>query len=103
MQRREFLQQTGTIATGTLLSNSLFANNNLLPGVNKKKRIAMVGTGHRGLQMWGIPVAKEYGDVIEFVGLCDTNAGRVDTAKKMMKAAETMLPHRYKPFCPRNI
>jgi len=35
--------------------------------------------------MWGIPVIKEFGDLVEFVGLCDINPGRVATAKNMMK------------------
>ena len=47
----------------------------------------MVGTGHRGTGMWGTAVIKEFGDIIEFVGLCDTNQGRVATAKKMMNLA----------------
>lgn len=44
----------------------------------------MVGTGGRGLDMWGAPVLKEFGDKIEFVGLCDINPGRVATGKKYL-------------------
>ena len=44
----------------------------------------MVGTGDRGLGMWGAPVLKEFGDQIEFVGLCDINPGRVETGKKFL-------------------
>lgn len=44
----------------------------------------MVGTGVRGIGMWGTPVIKEFGDVIEFVGLCDINPGRVETAKNKL-------------------
>ncbi|KAA9339904.1 Gfo/Idh/MocA family oxidoreductase [Hymenobacter busanensis] len=44
----------------------------------------MVGTGHRGTGMWGTQALKEHGDIIEFVGLCDVNKGRLETAKKMM-------------------
>jgi hypothetical protein len=46
-----------------------------------EKRIAMVGTGVRGLGMWGAPVIKEFGDIIQFVGLCDINPGRVATGR----------------------
>ena len=44
----------------------------------------MVGTGHQGTGMWGKDVLKDYADYVEFVGLCDTNKGGVETAKKMM-------------------
>lgn len=44
----------------------------------------MVGTGHRGTSMWGSSIIKEHGDKIEFVGLCDINPGRVETARKML-------------------
>jgi predicted dehydrogenase len=49
-----------------------------------KQKIAMVGTGQRGTSMWGTPVIAEFKDQVEFVGLCDINPGRVETAKKMM-------------------
>lgn len=81
MQRRNFIQQTGTLVAGSLLTSNLFGS----PLVTTKKRIAMVGTAHRGIGMWGIPVIKEFGDIIEFVGLCDINPGRVETAKTMLK------------------
>jgi predicted dehydrogenase len=83
MQRRTFLQQTSAVVAGTLLSDSLLASTLGF----KKKRIAMVGTSGRGIGMWGIPVIKEFGDLIEFVGLCDINPGRVETAKRMMKVS----------------
>lgn len=35
--------------------------------------------------MWGAPVQAEYSDIIEFVGLCDINPGRVAYAKEVMK------------------
>ncbi|WP_207421058.1 Gfo/Idh/MocA family protein [Desertivirga brevis] len=80
MERRKFLQQTGTVLAGTLLTNNLLADTLEL----KKKKVAMVGTGHRGTGMWGSEVLKEHSNVIEFVGLCDKNPGRVQTAKKLM-------------------
>lgn len=44
----------------------------------------MVGTGDRGTRMWGVPIVKEFGDLVEFVGLCDINPGRAQTAKQFM-------------------
>jgi len=82
MHRREFLQQTGAVAAGALLSETILAS-----AVLAKKRVAMVGTGHRGTGMWGTEVLQEHADKMEFVGLCDKNPGRVETAKKMMKVS----------------
>ena len=79
MHRRNFILQTGGAAAATILPASLHA---IAPP--KKQRIAMVGTGHRGTGMWGSPVIKEFAGLVEFVGLCDINPGRVETAKQMM-------------------
>ena len=80
MERRQFTQLTGTALAGSLLTNNVLAAA-LAP---KKQRVAMVGTGHRGLGMWGTPVLAEHGKSMEFVGLCDINPGRVATGKKML-------------------
>jgi predicted dehydrogenase len=79
MHRRKFIKQGGTVVAGSVLSSSLLAT-----PAGTKKRVAMVGTGHRGTSMWGVEVLKEHSNVMEFVGLCDINPGRVETAKKMM-------------------
>ena len=84
LSRRNFLAATGTVATGSLLVG--------LPSVDPindhqhagKMRIALVGTGVRGLTMWGESVLKQYGEQVEYVGLCDINPGRVAFAKKYL-------------------
>ncbi|RYY89819.1 MAG: gfo/Idh/MocA family oxidoreductase [Chitinophagaceae bacterium] len=78
MNRRSFVKHTGALAAGTLIAPSLLAAG------PAKKRVAMVGTGHRGTGMWGTQLLKEHSNRIEFVGLCDTNPGRLATAKEMM-------------------
>jgi predicted dehydrogenase len=83
MNRKAFIKQTSAVVGGVLLADTL----NALPHISstKKQRIAMVGTGHRGIGMWGKPVVKEFGnDTIEFVGLCDKNEGRLQYALKAM-------------------
>jgi predicted dehydrogenase len=80
VNRREFLQKSSLATAGVLASSSLFAN----ASTTAKRKVAMVGTGHRGTSMWGVPVVKEFGDVVEFVGLCDINPGRAETARKML-------------------
>ena len=34
--------------------------------------------------MWGKSLVEEYGDLLEFVGLCDINPGRLSFAKEFM-------------------
>src|SRR5687768_15036366 len=81
MDRRDFLHTSGLLA-GALATENIFASSS--QNTTVKKRVAMVGTGSRGIGMWGRPVIKEFGDQLEFVGLCDINPGRVDYAKKIL-------------------
>jgi predicted dehydrogenase len=80
MDRRNFIAATSAAAAGSLLMNPLSA----MDKGTKKLKVAMVGTGGRGIGMWGIPLVRDYSDILEFVGLCDINPGRVETAKKKM-------------------
>jgi predicted dehydrogenase len=80
MDRKTFLLQSGGAVACTLIGTSLLAGSSPV----KKQRIAMVGTGVRGIGMWGTPVIKEFSDAIEFVGLCDINPGRVETGKQKL-------------------
>ena len=80
--RRQFLATTGAAVAGTLINpEPIFAAR-----PRAKMRVAMVGTGIRGTTMWGKSVVEEYGDTVEFVGLCDTNPGRLDFGKQFIGA-----------------
>jgi len=46
----------------------------------------LVGTGIRGTSFWGKRLVEEYSDIIEFVGLSDPNAGRLEYAKTYIGA-----------------
>jgi len=83
MTRRNFIASTSKAVTGAVLVSHMPTTLSALQ-VGKKRRLAMVGTGHRGSGMWGKSVVESYGDLVEFVGLCDINPGRAETAKKMM-------------------
>jgi predicted dehydrogenase len=75
MHRRTFIRQTGSLALGTgFLRNGMAS----LP---TPQRIALVGTGIRGVDMWGRQVVDKFKDRVRFVGLCDINPGRVEMAK----------------------
>jgi predicted dehydrogenase len=85
LNRRTFLQQTSLATAGSLLALDTLASAPDVPSPTAPKtRLAMVGTGSRGASMWGTSVQKKYADVLEFVGLCDTNPGRLETVKKRM-------------------
>jgi predicted dehydrogenase len=76
ISRREFVASTGGVALASLLARSAAAQS--------RRRYAIVGTGVRAVGMWGRPIATNYADVAEFVGLCDTNPLRLEAAKKQM-------------------
>lgn len=81
MKRREFITTTAGVAAGaTVLSGPVSA---AVAGA-AKKRLALVGTGDRGTSFWGKRIVDNYGDIIEFVGLCDINPGRLELAKTYM-------------------
>jgi predicted dehydrogenase len=77
--RREFVTSASGAAVGALLAP---------PGrtvaAQQKKRYAIIGTGVRGIGMWGRPIVRDYSDRIEFVGLCDINPLRVEEAKRQL-------------------
>ncbi len=78
MRRRNFIAVTGVTASGLLITSPASA---LTPKNGAKKRLALVGTGDRGTSFWGQRVQADYGDIVEFVGLCDVNRGRAEFAK----------------------
>ncbi|MBN1187613.1 MAG: Gfo/Idh/MocA family oxidoreductase [Bacteroidales bacterium] len=81
MSRRSFITTTGAAIAGTMLS--VPANGMLLKNpFEGKRRIALVGTGVRGISFWGKSILENYGDIVEFVALCDINPGRLAYAKK---------------------
>lgn len=80
--RRKFVKTTGKAIAGSMIFSNAFSqviNESIL-----KKRVALVGTGSRGNSLFGNFLKKEYGNLVEFVGLCDNNKGRVEYAKKMI-------------------
>ena len=77
--RRSFLTKTAGAALAMPLASSVIA----APAKDKnKKKIALVGTGTRGINMWGERLQNIYGDVLEFVGLCDINYKRLAFGKE---------------------
>jgi len=80
LNRRKFIQHSGLLTASAMLSPLVSFG-----ASQAKKRVAMIGTGGRGIGMWGTSVQAAYSDILEFVGLCDINPGRVAYAKEKMK------------------
>ncbi|WP_242158661.1 Gfo/Idh/MocA family protein [Aestuariivivens sediminis] len=74
--RRNFLASISMLAAYSAFPLSSFSFNN-----SKKLRIALVGTGIRGTSFWGKRLVDAYSDILEFVGLCDINLGRLKYAR----------------------
>ena len=55
-------------------------------GIQRKLKIALIGTGIRGITFWGKRLVDEYSDILEFVGLCDINPGRLAYGKTYIGA-----------------
>ncbi len=77
--RRGFIKESSALVAGTMLASSSFAS--VMSSQKDKRKMALVGTGIRGITFWGKFLNENYGDVIEFVGLCDINPGRLNYAK----------------------
>ena len=76
--RRNFLNSISMLAASTFIPSTSFGF-----GLdNEKLKIVLVGTGIRGTSFWGKRLVDQYSDILEFVGLCDINPGRLAYAKK---------------------
>jgi predicted dehydrogenase len=82
MDRRKFLASSG-VAAGALLVNPV--SGMTAPKASKfsrerKRKLALVGTGIRGVTMFGRDLVRDYGEYIDLVGLVDINPGRLKFA-----------------------
>lgn len=79
--RRAFIKSVSLLAAGSFISMPSWGF-----GLGEKKlKVVLVGTGIRGSSFWGKRLVESYPDLIEFVGLCDKNQGRLEYAKEFMK------------------
>jgi len=82
LNRRDFVKTAGTAAAASLV----LGGNALASPQAKRRRYAVVGTGHRATSMWGVDLVKNYSDVLEFVGLADINPKRLAAGKELIGA-----------------
>jgi len=71
----------GALAAASLASRATLGATQA-PGSSGRRRVALVGTGIRGVTMYGRLLREELGDVVEHVGLCDINPGRVEYGRQ---------------------
>src|SRR5687767_1993059 len=84
--RRQIIKAAGGAAVAaSLITGAMTTTGPALaaPAGGRKLRYAIIGTGIRANRMWGGPVAKDFADVVEFVGLCDVNPKRALAAREM--------------------
>lgn len=82
INRRDFISRSSILAGGLAASPAFGMKGNFFK--EGKKKLALVGTGIRGVGFWGKNIVDNYGDIIEFVGLCDINPGRLEFGKSYM-------------------
>jgi predicted dehydrogenase len=51
---------------------------------NKRQRVALVGTGHRGAGMWGKELLAGWREQVDMVALCEVNAVRAENARNLI-------------------
>lgn len=90
MKRRDFLVTSGAAVAGSMLVGPFHTAGSPFPA--PKRKLALVGTGSRGNGFWGRNIVRQYGDLVEFVGLCDINPGRVEYAKSSSEPIVQPLP-----------
>ncbi len=79
MNRRTFLGTTGAFLAGSLMASPL-ARSKYQEG--EMIKVALVGTGIRGTGFWGRTLVQNFSDILDFVGLCDINPGRLEYGRK---------------------
>ena len=79
--RRDFLRSVSMLSAATVVPLHAFS---FKP--DQKLKVVLVGTGVRGISFWGKRLVEQYSDILEFVGLCDINPGRLEYGKQYIGA-----------------
>ena len=82
INRRTFLSTSGAYIAGSLMASPL---SKIAISNNRKIKVVLVGVGIRGTEFWGRVLVEKFSDILEFVGLCDNNPGRLEYALEYMK------------------
>ncbi|UWX55919.1 Gfo/Idh/MocA family oxidoreductase [Maribacter litopenaei] len=74
---REFIFSISMLAASSAIPIKAFSFDK-----EKKLKVALVGTGIRGITFWGKRLVDEYSEILEFVGLSDINPSRLEYGKQ---------------------
>lgn len=80
--RRDFIKTTGAAVGGSMVAASPILSFAANRQGNEKMRMALVGTGVRGVAMYGRDLLSNYSEYVELAGICDQNPGRLEYAKE---------------------
>ncbi len=80
LSRRNFIKTTGAAVGGSMLAASPILSFAAKRKGNEKMRVALVGTGVRGVGMYGRRLLADYGEYLDLIGICDQNPGRLQYA-----------------------
>lgn len=88
ISRRTFLGRSTQVAVGVGIATPLAAEaqsgTRSRSSDSARKRVVLVGTGSRGISMWGRALVGPYAEYVEMVGLCDINPKRVQVAREFI-------------------
>ncbi len=85
ISRRNFIRTTGTAVGGTMIAAGPIMSYAANRKGNEKMRVALVGTGIRGVRMFGRELLEDYGQYVDLVGICDQNPGRLKFAREYIQ------------------
>lgn len=87
LSRRDFMAGTGATAGALAIGGATIAQS---AGAEERPdgrmRVALVGTGVRGVRMYGRDLLRGYSNFIKMVGICDINPGRLEYAHEYIGA-----------------
>jgi len=83
--RRDFLAAAVAGGVGLALPSGPASAQDSHPKRDGRLRVALVGTGARGVAFWAETLQQKYIDVLEIVGLCDINRIRLAFAREHLK------------------
>jgi predicted dehydrogenase len=82
LSRKKFIKTTGAFAGGAILAAPYVSK--AAGSFREKKKLALVGTGVRGVSMFGRSLRANYGDYVDLVSICDINPGRLARAREFI-------------------
>jgi predicted dehydrogenase len=87
LSRREFLTSSAAVFCAAAIGQPGAGPARGRPADPPKSKVALVGTGDRGTSVWGKDLIERYGDILDLVGLCDSNPIRLETGKRLIGTA----------------